>query len=189
MDDHSPKRRRERFLPEEDEKLRFLVSKYGHIGGKEMWQSVAAELPGRTTRQCRERWKHYLSAQRPKDFWAPEECRLLFEKMTAIGPRWTKLAAFFPGRTDIQIKNYWMQNFARFSTLPVMNRTRKFPDFRPTADVTPQPQAPVPTPAPPMPAEIGPRQPNFAREEDPFKFARDSSMGSRSFSDLWTIPE
>jgi hypothetical protein len=181
------KRKREKFLPEEDEKLRFLVSKYGSAA----WNAIAAELPGRNVRQCRERWKHYLSGLRSKDFWSPEESRLLFEKMESIGPRWTKLAAYFPGRTDIQIKTYWMQNFARFSNLHIMNRTKKLPEFKPTLEVKPEPPAaePAPPPAPAITFHPAPRPSATAPEEDLFKFSRDSSMGSRSFSDLWAIPE
>jgi hypothetical protein len=115
------KTRREKFLPEEDARLRHLVAERG----TNSWDAVAAELPGRNPRQCRERWKHYLSGARVKTPWWPEEDQLLYDKMRALGPRWTTLATFFPGRTDIEVKSHWMQNFAHFSDLHVRNKIKR----------------------------------------------------------------
>jgi hypothetical protein len=115
------KTKRAKFLPEEDARLRRLVAERGTAS----WDAIAAELPGRNPRQCRERWKHYLSGERVKAPWAPEEDQLLYDQMRAIGPKWTTLATFFPGRTDIEVKSHWMQNFAHFSTLHVRSRIRR----------------------------------------------------------------
>ena len=51
--------------------------------------------------------------------------------MQLVGPKWTRLAEFFPGKTDIQVKNRWMQKFARFSSLHVPNRSVKLPVVAP----------------------------------------------------------
>ncbi|KAK8833814.1 hypothetical protein M9Y10_039553 [Tritrichomonas musculus] len=106
-------RRRMKFLPEEDEKLRELVAKYG-----KSWNDIAKHLPGRNVRQCRERWKHYLSSDRAKSPWSNEEDLLLFQKFMELGPKWTKIAKFFDDRTDIQIKTRWMKRFG--GCAPVM---------------------------------------------------------------------
>jgi hypothetical protein len=106
-------RHREKFLPEEDVKLKELVQKYGTVS----WDIIAREMPGRNPRQCRERWKHYVSSTRPKSDWSPAEDVLLYQKMEEMGPRWTNLAQFFPGRTDLQVKSRWMQRFALVSDL------------------------------------------------------------------------
>ncbi|KAK8864047.1 hypothetical protein M9Y10_011741 [Tritrichomonas musculus] len=118
-----PKRRREKFLPEEDEQLRELVDKYGINS----WDTIAECMPGRNARQCRERWKHYLSSNRGKAPWTEEEDKLLLEKMEELGPKWTKIATFFEDRTDIQIKTRWMQKFASFSNLHLKNRSKNHP--------------------------------------------------------------
>jgi hypothetical protein len=122
------KNKREKFLPEEDAVLRCLVEKHGTLS----WEAIAAELPGRNARQCRERWKHYLSGERLNDPWSNEEDMLLFDKMQTIGPRWTQLTQFFPGRTDIEIKSRWMQRFAHRSNLHLVHRKPLFPNFQPT---------------------------------------------------------
>jgi hypothetical protein len=50
---------RHKFTPEEDKVLRNLVAQFG----KSDWAAIAQRLENRTPRQCRERWKHYLSPE------------------------------------------------------------------------------------------------------------------------------
>ena len=114
----TPKRKREKFLPEEDQRLRELVA----IHGESSWDIVSKNMKNRNQRQCRERWKHYLSSSRPKAPWTNEEDELLYQKMTELGPKWTKIAKFFDGRTDIQVKTRWMQRFAMFSDLHIKKK-------------------------------------------------------------------
>jgi hypothetical protein len=126
--DATARRRREKFLPEEDARLKELVARFG----TNSWEAVAKLMPGRNVRQCRERWKHYICSDSAKIPWTQEEDRILYEKMREMGPKWTKLSAFFPGRTDIQIKTRWMQKFAQTSNLHIRNRVKKAPSFVPT---------------------------------------------------------
>lgn len=101
------KRIRAKFKGEEDEKLRSLVEKYG----ENQWDQIASEMPGRNVRQCRERWKHYLSCQKSDDTWTQEEDDLIGEQVQLLGGKWTRIAAMLPGRTDLQVKNRWGQIF------------------------------------------------------------------------------
>lgn len=96
-----PKRVRQKFFPEEDQTLRRLVERHG----TDRWDLIAGQMPGRNVRQCRERWKHYLSGKVGRIDWSPEEILLLKEKYNQLGPKWTKIASFFENKTDIQIKN------------------------------------------------------------------------------------
>jgi hypothetical protein len=92
---------RHQFTEPEDALLILLTA---HIGvGK--WDEIAAKMVGRNARQCRERWKHYLSVRSSERPWTKEEDELLIEKRKEIGPKWTKLAALFDGRSDIQVKS------------------------------------------------------------------------------------
>ena len=106
-------RRRMKFLPEEDASLKQLVALYGDTS----WVQIASRMPGRNIRQCRERWKHYLSCNRAKSPWTEEEDRLLFEKYCEFGPKWTKISRFFNERSDIQIKSRWQKKFIHFKNL------------------------------------------------------------------------
>jgi hypothetical protein len=182
MSAEPPRRKREKFFPEEDARLRRLVERHGTAA----WEVIAAELPGRNVRQCRERWKHYLSSERSKAPWSDTEDRLLFEKMQSLGPKWTRLATFFPGRTDIDIKSHWMHTFAACSNLHIKNRTKKVPVFPPTVPiVTGQPAAVQFEPARVrQPTAMPPNAPTPQTREFDWFASRDPSFGSRSFLDF-----
>jgi hypothetical protein len=92
---------RSKFSPEEDEQLRTLVAMFG----EENWHAVAARMPNRNARQCRERWGNYLLPTLNTADWTSEEDRLLVEKCAEFGTKWVRIAAFFPNRTDVMIKN------------------------------------------------------------------------------------
>jgi hypothetical protein len=64
-------------------------------------------MPNRTTRQCRERYKNYLSPELRNLPWSPAEDLLLRERFSEFGPRWATLATFFNGRSDVSLKNRW----------------------------------------------------------------------------------
>jgi hypothetical protein len=99
----SDKNRRIRFSHDEDELIRELVAKYG----EDQWEMVAASLPARSMRQCRDRYVKYLAPDLVLAKWTEDEDRLLDEKIARYGPHWKYLATFFPNRTDVSIKNRW----------------------------------------------------------------------------------
>jgi hypothetical protein len=90
-------------MPHEDEQLRELVEKHGETS----WMTIARELPGRSCRQCRERWLNYLSPRVQNGPWSEAETTLLFEKVTEFGTSWKTIQRYFPGRTDINIRNHY----------------------------------------------------------------------------------
>ncbi|KAH0794829.1 Myb-like DNA-binding domain containing protein [Histomonas meleagridis] len=89
------------FSQKEDEALKLLVQKYG----ESEWGIIAAEMPNRSIRQCRERWQNHLKATVQKGKWSHEEDELLKLKYTELGPKWKLMESFFPGRTAINIRN------------------------------------------------------------------------------------
>jgi hypothetical protein len=91
-----------RFTPVEDTRLRELVGVFGHSD----WGTIARYLPTRTVRQCRERWFYYLAPSVINGPWSSEEDALLLDKFGEIGSKWKALTQFFPGRTDVNIKNH-----------------------------------------------------------------------------------
>ncbi len=97
---------RRNFTPEEDKKLIELVNEHGELN----WTLIASLMENRNPRQCRERWKHYLSVRETgKEPFSPEEDRLIFEKFNELGPKWTKISSFLPGRSDTNVKNRFMK--------------------------------------------------------------------------------
>ena len=91
-----------KFTPEEDQKIQSMVSELG----THSWKEIAAAL-NRTPRQCRERWKHYLSQTIEKSPWTSQEDAILEKMHVEIGPKWSIIAQSLPGRTDVNIKNRW----------------------------------------------------------------------------------
>ena len=89
------------FEKSEDELLIQLVKKYG----TDSWTEIASEIEGRTPRQCRNRYNFFLSPEVNNSPWTAEERELLAKKYEEFGPRWALLRTFFPGRTDMNIKN------------------------------------------------------------------------------------
>ena len=94
--------KRIKFTPAEDQLLSSLVPQFG----LKSWAVIARLLPGRTPRQCRDRWNHYLSPKINISSWTPEEDQLLIQKVHELGNKWSKIAQFFPGRNGISIRNH-----------------------------------------------------------------------------------
>jgi len=92
---------RRRWSETEDRILRLAIQKEGTA----RWARVAAMLPGRTGKQCRERWHNHLGIT--KEAWAPEEDRRVIELHQKLGNRWADIAKYLDGRTDNAVKNRW----------------------------------------------------------------------------------
>lgn len=99
------KKLKNKFTPEEDEKLRQLVSMYG----TNAWSTIASLMgTNRNHRQCRERWKNYVDPTLMNNQpWNYDDDRLLVEKYAELGPKWNKIAKFFHNRSDNSIRNRW----------------------------------------------------------------------------------
>lgn len=89
-----------RFSKKEDDLLKRIVSQFG----PRQWKSIATFLPGRTFRQCRDRYMNYLAPGISHTEWTTEEDRIVYEKYNLFGPQWTKIGKFLPTRTPNDIK-------------------------------------------------------------------------------------
>jgi hypothetical protein len=94
---------RSKFTAEEDERLLKLVEQHG----SEQWQQISRAMPGRNSRQCRDRWTNFLSPDIKKSPWVEQEEGLLFRKIAELGNSWKKIASFFPGRSEVSVKSHW----------------------------------------------------------------------------------
>lgn len=94
---------RHKFLKVEDDMLRNLVAHFGERN----WIAIASVMKWRTPRQCRERYKYHLAATLNNLPWCAAEEALLTAKVGEFGPKWSKIARFFDGRSDVNVKNHW----------------------------------------------------------------------------------
>jgi hypothetical protein len=88
----------------EDQRLCFFVLQLGESS----CTKIAARLPGRTARQCRERWRHYLQGPLPERPWAPEEELLLSRAVGIHSLRWHVIGHLFWTRTDLDLRRHWI---------------------------------------------------------------------------------
>ena len=72
-----------KFTPQEDQKLRDLVSRYGEND----WVTISKMMGTRNQRQCRERWTNYLSPNICFAPWSSQEDELLKKLHEEIGLR------------------------------------------------------------------------------------------------------
>lgn len=97
------KMRKKKFTKEEDERLKFLV---GKLGSKK-WEEISNYMPGRSGRQCRDRYQNYLTPEFFNGQWTQQEDELLFSLFQEHGSKWSKMTCFFKRRSANALKNRW----------------------------------------------------------------------------------
>jgi hypothetical protein len=138
---------RRKFSAEEDDKLRMLV----HQMGNQRWESVAQRMPGRTARQCRDRYKNYLLSSLVITPWSPEEDALLRRKYAELGPKWVEISRWFRGRSGNDVKNRWNRHISKTTAKCVL------PSLKGMTDTIALPALTQPRPSP------GNAHPSFSR--------------------------
>ncbi|KAF8306040.1 hypothetical protein DL93DRAFT_2065785, partial [Clavulina sp. PMI_390] len=80
---------------------RFLtVTRFSDGDDTDQWIIIAANVPGRTNKSCRKRWKHSLSPTLKKTAWTKEEDELLVKLHAEYPCKWSMIAKQISGRTD-----------------------------------------------------------------------------------------
>ena len=133
-----PKQNRKRFTEEDDRVIIEEVSK------QRDWNEIAKKIPGKTGRQCRERYQHYLDPKISQEPWTQEEDELICTLYKQHGPDWARMSQVFNGRrSNNAIKNRWNNHLKKnefcWPLLPVHCATSPVPPL----------PVPVETPASP----------------------------------------
>ena len=120
------------WTPKENELLRNTVEKLGARN----WKEIAKKIPGRTTKQCYDRWNTCLNPNLNKEPWTPEEDRIIIKEQKKLGNQWTKIALLLPGRSSYMVKNRW------YTVLQQKQTEKQNPQVQPTI----HPQQPLQNP-------------------------------------------
>lgn len=105
------------WTPDEDQKLLAWVKQEGP--GK--WAQASNLIPGRSGKQCRERWFNNLNPDVKKGNWSVIEDELIFKLYQKYGSSWSKIAKYIPGRTENSIKNRFYSTLRKLAA--AKNRT------------------------------------------------------------------
>lgn len=105
--------------PEEDAILAEAVAKFGcpdkvtsrdpaaKKPGALQWSQIAAVVPNRVAKQCRERWRNHLDPAVSREDWSPEEEATLLQRYIQFNGKWSEISKDMPGRPDNACKNQW----------------------------------------------------------------------------------
>jgi hypothetical protein len=93
-----------KFTEQEDA---MILNAVARIGPKS-WNAIAANIPNRTGRQIRERWKNYLAPNAYRGNWTDAEDQLLQNLVRDLGPKWSIIARYFQNRTDVCLKHRYL---------------------------------------------------------------------------------
>eukprot|EP00981_Chlorochromonas_danica_P001239 scaffold268_cov210-Ochromonas_danica.AAC.34 len=135
----------------EDEAIRQMVTEYG----TKSWAAIAdrlaqAGMPGRSGKQCRERWHNHLDPCINKNGWTEEEERIMSEAHKELGNKWSEIAKRLPGRTDNHVKNHWYS----FMRRNVRRLNREIGNYGSTLPVSTQVSLPLSLPTSYQPRSV-----------------------------------
>ena len=110
-----------RWSTEEDKTLTRLVRSYPDVY-LVPWKSLVDHIPGRTSKQCRERWFNFLDPSLKRTgHWSKAEDAKLWQLSQTYGRKWSQIARELPGRTENGVKvryNALDRNFKRLGEVP-----------------------------------------------------------------------
>ncbi|KAI9988646.1 hypothetical protein PInf_022096 [Phytophthora infestans] len=136
---------------EEDAMLMEMMLK-----GYDNWRQVSNSIPGRTAKQCRERWRNRLDPSINKSPFTEEEDEAIQQAYEKYGNRWTQIAELLPGRTEDAVKLRWKALNPNQKTYTKLGRPRLLnSDDAPPVSTSPdRPNVPYTAPAQPVKMEM-----------------------------------
>ena len=78
---------RQTWTNEEDQKLMSSVQ----IHGSKNWAVIASFIPGRTARQCHNRWNYTMNPNMNRGEWTEQEDKIILGMFEKHGSKWSKV--------------------------------------------------------------------------------------------------
>jgi hypothetical protein len=114
----SPIISKKRFSKLEDQHIIQLVNQIGR-----KWKIIESFIEGRKANQIRERYLNYLDNDLKSLPWNREEDNLLLTSASRFSFCWKQMEIYFPGRTDVHLKNRFKFLRKQFQKLKPQNET------------------------------------------------------------------
>lgn len=127
----TPSASRVKWTDKENELLLNHVDQHG----PKKWKQIAAELKNKTAQQCRDHYFDVLDPRIQNVIWSEEEEEILRLKYEQLGPHWSKIKKFLPGRTTGGIKNYMNSILKRSSIQKEKNKKNHITEFIQSDDI------------------------------------------------------
>ncbi|WIA35488.1 hypothetical protein OEZ86_003918 [Tetradesmus obliquus] len=108
----------QRWTQEEHTLLLQVVEQHGNT---RRWSEIAKHIPGRTGKQCRERFVNHQDPDTRKGSWDVAEELLLCKWHSILGSHWARITRKLEGRTENAVKNHW--NAAMRAKFPLRRQT------------------------------------------------------------------
>lgn len=86
---------------------KLLLDSMASFSGHICWEELSKMIPGRSAKQCRERWQFRLHPDVNKSPFEPWEDELIIFERNHNGSNWSYIASKLPGRTSCAVKNRW----------------------------------------------------------------------------------
>lgn len=107
------------WTPDEDA---ILINKINTLGSAN-WNIIASFIPGRTGKQCRERWyNHLIDGGLRKGDWTTEEDKIIISSHNKAGNHWSFISKLLNNRSSNDVKN-------RFYTLQKLGKRNEFNSY------------------------------------------------------------
>ncbi|CAK71980.1 unnamed protein product (macronuclear) [Paramecium tetraurelia] len=94
------KRTKKKWTVDED---KILLESYAEFGRQ--WIKISQKLPGRTSKQVRDRYVNQINPTINHDHWTDEEDEIILEEFKQGGARWAIISKKLNNRSENQVKN------------------------------------------------------------------------------------
>lgn len=125
------------FSRDEDYYLLFFVQIFGDNNWISVSECMKQKNFDRSSRQCRDRYSHYLDPRINKNkIWTKEEEDLLVKLVENEGNKWKKFENYFPGRTEVSLRNkYQLINRKKVKKVKKVSKVRKIQKVKKNIDI------------------------------------------------------